>query len=153
MRRHGRLSGFIVMMLCVWSGQMTAHAQATLPAAFIGGWSHHGFSLEVTPLGMAYATYRTYTWCTTKGQGSCDLSRGSAIYAGGLWAASLTAKTGALLTGTIVASADSSLDGVALTLTRAPHDVLVLTIMQSRHANRLTLCGPQALPSVTTCGA
>ncbi len=122
-------------------------------APFVGRWSHHGFSLEVTAAGTAFAVYRTYAWCSAQQHAGCDRLRGTHLYPGGLWAASLQPPNGPLVSGIIGASADTSLDGTAVRLVRAPHDVLQVTWGAIGHQIHMTLCGPQALASTKTCGA
>jgi hypothetical protein len=122
-------------------------------APFVGSWHMHGFSLEVTAGGTAYAVYRTYDWCGAGQRSGCDRVVGNRIYAGGLWAAYLQKPAGASVAGVIGASADTTLDGTAVRLVRAPHDTLLLTWGTSGHRMQNTLCGPQAPPSLHMCGA
>lgn len=122
-------------------------------AQFVGSWSHHGFTLEVTSAGTAYAVYRLYAWCGAQQHAGCDRLIGQQMYAGGLWAAYLQKPTGTSVSGVIGASADTSLDGTAIRLVRSPHDLLLLTWGTSKHRMQLTLCGPQALASTHACGA
>ncbi len=129
------------------------HGRAATYAPFVGTWTHHGFTLEVTAAGTAYAVYRTYAWCSAQQHAGCDRAIGNQIYAGGLWAAYLKTPAGSSVTGTIGASADTSLDGTSVRLERAPHDLLHLTWGASRHRMRETLCGPQVPPSMHPCGA
>jgi hypothetical protein len=122
-------------------------------APFVGTWELHGFSLEVTAGGTAYAVYRTYAWCGAQQRAGCDRMMGNHIYAGGLWAAYLKTPAGQSVGGVIGASADASLDGTAIRLVRAPHDVLLLTWGASGHRMQDTLCGPHVPPSLHLCGA
>lgn len=122
-------------------------------APFVGRWIHHGFSLEVTAGGTAFAVYRLYTNCGARQRAGCDRLIGNQIYAGGLWAASLRAPTGTRVSGVIGASADTSLDGTSIRLVRAPHDLLLLTGGVAGQRTQTTLCGPQALSSTNLCGA
>src|SRR5947209_4248172 len=122
-------------------------------ASFVGSWNHHGFSLDVTAAGTAFAVYRTYVWCSAQQRAGCDRIVGNQIYAGGLWAAYLQPPRGTSAGGVIGASADTSLDGTAVRLVRAPHDLLLLTWGPNGHRVQETLCGPQALSSQHVCGA
>lgn len=122
-------------------------------APFVGDWTGHGFRLQVTAGGTAFATYRTYVWCGAQHRFGCDRLIGQRLYAGGLWAASLQRPTAKSVAGVIGASADPSLDGTGVRLARAPRDLLRLTWGANGHRIQTTLCGPQALASTTVCGA
>ncbi len=147
------LSGLLALGLSLPHAGATHDEAGGDDAPFVGRWSHHGFSLEVTADGTAFAVYRTYVWCGTPRQAGCDRLSGNHLYAGGLWAAFLHPSTGPRVSGVIGASADTSLDGTAVRLVRVPHDLLRLTWGATEHQIHLTLCGPQALASTTACGA
>lgn len=149
----------LVLSIPLALGLSPRHAGATYNraggryASFVGSWTGHGFRLEVTAGGTAFAVYRTYAWCGTQQHSGCDRLIGNQLYAGGLWAASLQTPKGASVSGVIGASADTSLDGTAVRLVRAPRDLLLLTWGATGHRINMTLCGPQALPSTRACGA
>src|SRR5207244_1067888 len=96
-------------------------------APFAGSWYHHGFTLEVTASGSVSAGYRLYIWCAAQQRFGCDRIVGNQIYSGGVWVGALHKPRGPTVTGLIVASADTSLDGTPIRLVRRPHDLLLLT--------------------------
>jgi hypothetical protein len=127
------------------------HERVGAYGPFAGSWYRHGFTLEVTAGGSVFAVYRLYAWCNAQQRFGCDRSTGNQIYDGGLWAASLQKPNGATVTGVIVASADSSLDGTTIRLVRPAHDIMLLTWGAAGHRMQTTLCGPKA--RLAACGA
>jgi hypothetical protein len=127
------------------------HQRVGAYGPFAGSWYHHGFTLEVTAGGSVFAVYRLYAWCSAQQRFGCDRIPGHQIYDGGLWAASLQLPRGATVTGVIVASADTSLDGTTIRLVRRAHDFMLLTWGAAGHRMQTTLCGPKAQPAA--CGA
>jgi hypothetical protein len=127
------------------------HERVGAYAPFVGSWYRHGFTLEVTAGGSVFAVYRLYAWCNAQQRFGCDRSTGNQIYDGGLWAASLQKPNGATVTGVIVASADTSLDGTTIHLVRPARDVMLLTWGAAGHRMQTTLCGSKA--RLAACGA
>jgi hypothetical protein len=127
------------------------HERVGAYAPFAGSWYHHGFTLEVTAGGSVFAVYRLYAWCSAQRHFGCDRTVGNQIYDGGLWAGSLQKPRGASVTGVIVASADTSLDGTTIRLVRPAHDVMLLSWGAAGHRMQTALCGPKAQPAA--CGA
>jgi hypothetical protein len=127
------------------------HERVGAYGPFAGSWYHHGVTLEVTAGGSVVAVYRLYAWCSAQQRFGCDRTSGHQIYDGGLWAGSLQTPRGATVTGVIVASADTSLDGTTIRLVRRAHDVLRLSWGAAGHRMQTTFCGPQARPAA--CGA
>ena len=82
------------LALGVASRPVAATPERAAYAPFVGSWHLHGFSLEVTAGGTAYAVYRAYVWCGAEQQAGCDRMVGDRNYAGGLWSASLHAPAG-----------------------------------------------------------
>ena len=76
------LSVSLALGLAVGSAAATHDRGTGSYAPFVGSWGHHGFSLEVTTAGTAYAVYRTYTWCGAQQHAGCDRIVGNQIYAG-----------------------------------------------------------------------
>ena len=70
----------------------------------------------MTARGRLFAVYRRYAWCSAQQRFGCDRTTGNQIYDGGLWAASLQQPRGATVTGVIMASADTALDGTPIRL-------------------------------------
>jgi hypothetical protein len=127
------------------------HERVGAYGPFAGSWYHHGFTLQVTAGGSVFAVYRLYAWCSAQQRFGCDRTSGKQIYDGGLWAGSLQKPRGATVTGVIVASADTSLDGTTIRLVRRAHDVMLLTWGAAGHRMHTTLCGPKA--RLAACGA
>jgi hypothetical protein len=132
---------------------VSARTSAASYSPFTGVWHAHGFDLEVTSEGNAYATYRMYVWCSTHRRFGCDGMIGSGIYEGGLWWARLTNPGKVQAVGTIYASADSSLQGTGIVLKRRPHDFMLLTWWVHGQKRQLTLCGPDVPVPTSKCGA
>jgi hypothetical protein len=120
---------------------------------FVASWYIHGFGLQVTSTGNAYAVYRTYTFCSKHRHFGCDRIVGNNLYSGGLWYAQLRNPSASQVAGTIYASAESALDGAALQLRLQGHGMLALTETVNGHATQLNLCGPQTPNPGTRCGA
>lgn len=154
-----RVLSALILSVSLALGLSIRHAGATPDRAggryapFAGTWTGHGFRLEVSATGTAYAIYRTYVWCGAGQHAGCDRLVGNQLYAGGLWAASLHTPAGTSVSGVIAASADASLDGTPVRLVRAPHDLLQLTWGVPGHRIQMPLCGPHALASTRACGA
>ena len=127
------------------------HERVGAYGPFAGSWYHHGLTLNVTAGGSVFAVYRLYAWCSAQQRFGCDRTHGNQIYDGGLWAGSLQKPRGASVTGVIVASADSSLDGTNIRLVRPAHDVMLLSWGAAGHRMQTTLCGPKA--RLAACGA
>jgi hypothetical protein len=122
-------------------------------APFKGSWYLHGFNLQVTSGGNAYAVYRMYVFCSAHRHYGCDRIVGNNLFSGGLWLAQLSHPGTSQVTGTIVASADTSLDGAGVVLQRQPGDFLLLTWRAHGHQQQIRLCGPKVPASAHACGA
>ena len=120
---------------------------------FTGAWHIHGFDLDVTSGGNAYATYRIYVWCSAHRHYACDSIIGNEIYEGGVWWARLANPGTVQVAGTIYASAESSLQGAHIVLRRQPQDFMTLTWQVHGQRHRLTLCGPHVPVPTNKCGA
>jgi hypothetical protein len=120
---------------------------------FTGSWYLHGFNLQVTSGGNAYAVYRMYVFCSAHRHYGCDRIVGNNLFSGGLWTAVLSHPGATQVTGNIIASADTSLDGAAVVLRRQPGDFLQLTWRANGHQQQIRLCGPQVPASAHACGA
>lgn len=129
------------------------HARVPTYAAFAGSWYYHGLNVDVTAVGVVYAIYRTYTWCSGAQQAGCDRSVGGQLIDGGLWAAYLQTRSGVMATGFIAASAVPSLGGTTIRLERRSRDVMRLTWGAAGHRVQTTLCAQTVSPSTHKCGA
>jgi hypothetical protein len=122
-------------------------------AAFVTTWHIHGFDLQVTSNGSAYAVYRTYVFCSKHRHFGCDLIVGNNLYSGGVWYAQLRNPSGTRVSGTIYASAESALDGSSIQLRLQPRDMLLLTQTAKGRTTKFKLCGPQTPNPGSVCGA
>ncbi|HLJ66094.1 MAG TPA: hypothetical protein VKX16_01880 [Chloroflexota bacterium] len=147
------LAAVLFALLIPAASPLRAAPSAASYGPFSGAWYLHGFTLEVTPGGNAYAVYRLYVWCSAHRRNGCDRIAGNAIYSGGIWYARLQNPGAAQVSGTIYASATSSLDGTSIVLQVHPHGTLLMTWGAPGHRQRLQLCGPHTPVSLNLCGA
>jgi hypothetical protein len=144
----------VVALLALLPGSAAAresHAGSFGP--FVTTWYIHGFDLQVTSNGSAYAVYRSYVFCSKHRHFGSDRIVGNNIYSGGVWYAQLRNPSGTRVSGTIYASAESALDGSAIQLHLQPRGMLLLTQTTNSRTTQIRLCGPQTPNPGSQCGA
>ena len=144
----------VIALLALLPGSATAHvSRAGSFGPFVTTWHIHGFDLQVTSNGSAYAVYRTYVFCSKQRHFGCDRFVGNNLYSGGVWYAQLRHPSSTQVSGTVYASAESALDGSTIQLRLQPHGMLLLTQTAGGHITRTKLCGPQTPNPGSQCGA
>jgi hypothetical protein len=144
----------VVALLALLAGSAAAReSRAGSFSPFATTWHIHGFNLQVTSNGSAYAVYRTYVFCSNHRHFGCDRIVGNNLYSGGLWYAQLRNPSSTQVSGTIYASAESALDGSTIQLSLRPQGMLLLTQTANGHTTQIKLCGPQTPNPGSQCGA